>query len=315
MTLLDQPGLDPDLLARAKADDAGARRVALIQAYDDAERYRDLFVAAARDPDAGVRLEAARGLEGLTTEAAVGALVALLDDADADVCATAAEALSEIPVRDVGPMLVRHLSAATGAARGALLAALRELRLPEALEPARAALHDALPDVRREAIGVLGYLQDESAAPDLAERATRDDSAVVRRTAVGALAFSQAPQAREAIIAALNDGDWQTREAAAETVGRMRAREAVTALIAALSDSFWQVRLKATQALGLIGDAGAARALVAAFDHPIGNLRREVVNALATLQTPEASALFEKAASDPDIDVRKAVARALATRR
>lgn len=235
MTLLDQPGLDPDLLARAKAADAGARRVALIEAYDEAELYRDLFVAAARDPDAGVRIEAARGLEGVTTEAAVGALVALLEDSDEEVRAVAAEALSEIPVRDAGPLLVRHLSATTGAARGALLAALRELRLAEALEPARDALTDALPDVRREAIGVLGYLQDERAADDLAQSATRDNSAAVRRAAVGALAFSQAPAARAAIVAALDDPDWQTREAAAETLGRMRAREAVAALIASLS--------------------------------------------------------------------------------
>ena len=137
----------------------------------------------------------------------------------------------------------------------------------------------------------------------------------MRRSAIGALAYSRAAAARAAAIAALKDSDWQAREMAAATLGRIRSRESVPALTETLVDEFWQVRLKAAAALGEIGDESAAEPLIEAFEHPIGNLRREVVQALDALATPKAVPLFRKAAQDSDIDVRKAAERALARTR
>lgn len=308
---IDDSRRDAGLVLRARSQDPEQRRVALMEAIDDAERYRDLFTTAARDPDAGVRLEAACGLEGATDEASLAALIGLLDDTDEEVQEAAREALSELPTREAGPLLVRHLASATGAAQAALLSAVRKLRLPEALTPALAALSDPLPAVRREAVAVLGYLQDERATPAIAQSAVGDESPPVRRSAIGALAFSQTSVARDAAMTALRDTDWQAREMAATTLARIRSSASVPALERALTDEFWQVRLKAAFALGQIGDASAAESLIAAFEHPVGNLRREIVQALDSLSTPKAIPLFEWALSDSDIDVRKAAARGL----
>ncbi|WP_234085100.1 HEAT repeat domain-containing protein, partial [Azonexus sp. R2A61] len=118
------------------ADDATVRRVALLQIADFADEYPVPFVAASRDPDAGVRLEAARALEATADGEAVAALGALLTDADPEVAAAAAVSLGEILDPAAAPALLDLLAVADGAARVPVLAGLRRLRAPAALAPA-----------------------------------------------------------------------------------------------------------------------------------------------------------------------------------
>ena len=71
---------------------------------------------------------------------------------------------------------------------------IKELRRPESLKPAVAALSDPDPSVREQAVAVIGWLKLEESLPALIERLSRR-GAVVRRSAVAALGFSASPHA------------------------------------------------------------------------------------------------------------------------
>ena len=88
------------------------------------------------DPDASVRLEAVRALEGESAAPAVNALVDRLDDEDEDVAEAAATSLAEILDPIAAPVLLARLDGTQGITRAAILAGLRKLRFPPALTPA-----------------------------------------------------------------------------------------------------------------------------------------------------------------------------------
>lgn len=252
------------LRAALTEPDPSLRRLAVIAAADFADEAPALFVAAAADPDPGVRLEAARALEASPDPGAVAALGKLLTDEDDEVRRAAAESLGEILDETAAPLLLPLLAAAeTPFARAALLAALRKLRAADALQPALNALADENAAVRREAAGVLAYLRNDAALAPLAERLAADADDEVRRVVAGALGFSDAPTAAAALAAALRDPDWQVREAAAATLTKLAPSSALSDLIAAVADANWQVAVKAAAALGRIADPAAAPARAA----------------------------------------------------
>ena len=74
--------------------------------------------------------------------------------------------------------------------RAAALHAVRALRVNEAFEPALQSLHHDDAVVRREAVGVLGYLKNPPAIGALTQAAVHDPDPEVRRVAVGALGYA-----------------------------------------------------------------------------------------------------------------------------
>jgi HEAT repeat protein len=290
--------------------DPDIRRLAVAQSADLAHDAPALFAHASRDPNAGVRLEAVRALEGEGAAEAVAALADRLEDSDPDVASAAAESLGEILDSHAGPILLQRLDHAYGAAKAALLAALRKLRLPAAATPAIAALGDPSPAVRREAVGVLAYLRDDQAVSALSDRAVHDPDTEVRRAAIGGLRFA-AERALPAVLHGLRDSDWQNREEAAVTLAKLNLPDATDGLIAALDDSYWQVRVKAAVALGSLQASSAVPALIATLAHPLTNVRKEAANALGAIGDPEAAVALRALLQDSDIEVRKAAARAL----
>jgi HEAT repeat protein len=305
------PGLDDA--------DPARRRVALLQIAEFADDYPQLFIAASRDADAGVRLEAARALEGNAHPAALAALLVLLDDIDAEVAVAARDALAEVRDPGAGQMLLEWLDKgrdeASAARLSALLAALRKLRLPGVLAPALALLEHPAPTVRREAVGALAYLRDPAALPALTARLRGDADPVVRRAAAGALVFAPDDATGKilpALSGALADADWQVREEATVTLGKLSHPATLDSLLRALADPAWEVRLKAAHALGRLRDIAAVPALSAALTHPVSNLRKEAAAALGAIGSPDATAVLDIAARhDTDIEVRKTAARAL----
>jgi HEAT repeat protein len=310
-TLNDEDSEVAALRAALLHPDPDIRRLAVAQTADLAHDEPALFASASRDADAGVRLEAVRALEGEGAADAVVALAERLDDSDPDVAAAAAQSLGEILDPEAGPILLERLQRAEGAAKAAILAALRKLRLPNAVAAAIAALSDPLPAVRREAIGVLAYLRDEQAVPALSDRAVHDADAEVRRTAIGGLRFA-AERALPTFLQGLQDSDWQNREEAAVTLAKLNLADAADALIAALDDSYWQVRLKAAVALGGFKARSAVPELIQTLAHPVANLRKEAANALGSIGDRRAAAALSQLLQDSDIEVRKAGTRALA---
>jgi HEAT repeat protein len=301
------------LITALENPDPQIRRIGILQAADAAHEYPQWFARASRDVDAGVRLEAVRALEGDATPDGVDALVDRLGDADPEIRQVAAESLAEIRDTAAGVTLLARLESAQGLAKAAILAGLRKLRLSEAFGPAVAALTDPLAIVRREAVGVLGYLRDSRALPALAERVSQDSDAEVRRAAVGALAFGDGEAVLSGLLQGLRDADWQTREESAVTLARLQPIGAADGLIVALAgDDYWQVRLKAANALGKLKETRAVPGLIETLSHPIGNLRKEAADALGAIGHPDAVPALTAALTDSDVEVRKVAERALA---
>ncbi len=166
-------------------------------------------------------------------------------------------------------------------------------------------LQHANATVRREAVGVLGYLQDAENLPKLMAIAANDTDPEVRRTAVGTLVFGEACQVSDALVHALQDAYWQVRTEAAKGLGRLKIMDAVEPLIDATRDPLWQVRERAAEALGKLGLVGAIPALGACLDNDNGNLRKTAVAALGEIAHPDGLGWVDKAMQDPDPDVRK----------
>ncbi|MDR9029069.1 hypothetical protein FEP55_04427 [Burkholderia multivorans] len=206
-------------------------------------------------------------------------------------------------------MLCRWADRAEPSVRAAVLRGLRELRDPDAYAPALRALEDGTAAVRAEAVAVLGWLKDARALAPLARIATADADAAVRRIAVGALGFAASGDAdvADALLVALRDREWQVREEAAATLGKLRIAAARAPLVTALDDDYWQVRLRAARALGQLRDAAAAPAVAALLAHSISNLRKEAALALGELRDPASLPALHAALDDRDPEVRKAV--------
>ncbi len=119
------------------------------------------------------------------------------------------------------------------------------------------------------------------------------------------------PVARAALLAALRDADWQVREEAAATLGKLLDPAGGEGLIDALSrDTYWEVRLKAANALGRLKAPAAVPALLAALEHAVSNLRKEAANALEAIGDRSALPRLRRAAAeDPDLEVRKTAQR------
>lgn len=295
-------------------NDAEVRRIAVLDLMDiDEDDISPFLIMALRDSDAGVRVEAARLLEGFETLPAVQALIAVLDDTDHEVAEAAAASLSELKDRAMSqPMLEALAGQVNPAKQAALLRALRALRDPNAYAPALAALQSPSSEVRCAGVGVLGYLRNPTALPQIAQIVTNDPDPEVRRIAVGALGYTpDATMVTTTLVTALHDTYWQVREEAAATLGKLKAINAAGDLVRVMSDEYWQVRVKATRSLGKMKARIALPALIAALGHVISNLRKEAAIALGEVGDKSAILALEKALQDPDPDVRKLAQLAL----
>ncbi|WP_061164888.1 HEAT repeat domain-containing protein [Caballeronia temeraria] len=310
------PLLDTALAARFANADATVRRLAVIDAADlEDEAWLPLLAdALRRDTNADVRRTAAQRLGAWDTDEAVDALCAALVDADIGTREAAADSLTALKDPIAGERLLPHLDDANADAftRAALLRALRELRLQQAAEPALAALSDTSASVRREAIGVLGWLRHAHALPHLKQLARTDESTQVRHAAVGALGFATDESVLETLTQALSDEEWRVREEAAATLGKLRLGAARHALESALADDYWQVTLQAARALGRLRDVASTHAVAELLTFPISNVRKEAALALGELGDTEALAVLDAALGDGDPEVRKAARIAIA---
>jgi len=140
--------------------------------------------AAVADDDARVRLRTAQVAPQLGRAATNASLLALLADDDAWVAEAAAFAIGEHP-------------RPTRAAIDALVTATRS--------------HDD-PLVREAAVAALGARGDASTLPAVLHAC--DDKPAIRRRAVLALAAFDGPEVEARLQAALEDRDWQVRQAA-----------------------------------------------------------------------------------------------------
>jgi HEAT repeat protein len=305
-----------NLQLRLASEDAGVRRVAVIEFADSGEDglLPTLVTLLRNDPDPALRAEVARALEGSGGDEVVVALAEALRD-ESPVREAAAASLAELKDATAAVRLIPYAGDHDAFVCAAALRGLKELRLTAAAAPAMAALSRAEAAARREAIGVLGWLKHAAALPLIARTAVADADPEVRRAATGALGLAApaSDTALEALRVALADAVWAVREEAATTLGKFRDGNGViaTALRGAMADDHWQVRLRCARTLGRLRDRDARPLLTEALLHPAGNLRKEAAIALGEIGDPAAAAALEVAGADPDPEVRKAARLAL----
>jgi HEAT repeat protein len=179
---------DPrELGARATGDpEATVRSVALATLVRTAPRRvsAPVWRRAAHDPDARVRRRAAEVAPKLGLAATCAVLIELLADSDAWVAEAAAYAIGEHP----------------RASRAAITAL------------SRAAADQADPLVREAAVAGLGAQGDPVTLAVVL--AACSDKPAIRRRAVLALAAFEGDEVEAQLRAALDDPDWQVRQAA-----------------------------------------------------------------------------------------------------
>lgn len=171
--------------ARAALTDADAKvRAAALSALSRIGELREGEVEAAiADPDATVR----RRICELSTHTPPGAFTMLLNDADPAVVEAAAFACGEQEIALAVDALVE------------------------------VATDHGDPLCRESAVAALGVLGLESGLPAVLKATT--DVAAVRRRAVIALSNFDGAEATEALQHALQDRDWQVRQAAEDVLG------------------------------------------------------------------------------------------------
>ena len=174
-----------DALARRDGD-ATVRATALAALVNRGPRSlgAETWGVAVGDPDPRVRLRAAQVAPRLRRAARNDALLTLLGDGDAWVAEAAAYAIGEHP-------------RPSAKARAALVAA---------------ATSHADPLVREAAVAALGAIGDPSTLPAVLHAC--DDKPAIRRRAVLALAAFDGDDVEARLHAALEDRDWQVRQAA-----------------------------------------------------------------------------------------------------
>jgi len=302
-----------DLQPRLEDADPVVRRIAVIALADleDPDSLPWLVATLKHDPAASVRAEAARLLEAWEEQPVVAGLCEALADTDAQVREAAAQSLSQLKTEAAGRWVLPWARHADPFVRASALRALRELRLADSAEVAREALQDAAADIRREAVGILGWLKHTEALADLARHLANDDDLEVRRMAAGAIGFASTPAVTDALTAALGDPHWRVREEAASTLGKVGDDGAGPALVAAADDAYWQVRLRAVRSLGRLKYRPARAAVEALLAHSISNLRKESALALGEFGDARALPALWAAENDGDPEVRKAVRIAL----
>ncbi|HEV8063462.1 MAG TPA: HEAT repeat domain-containing protein [Acidimicrobiales bacterium] len=165
------------------------------------------------DPDEAVRATALGALARLGGVTASLAARALADPSPA-VRRRAAELAVDMAGADFKPLLEDDDAAVVEAA----CFALGEVRDAGAVARlAEVAAEHADPLCRESAVAALGAIGDRSALPAIL--AALKDKPAVRRRAVIALAPFEGDQVRAALTRALDDRDWQVRQAAEDLLG------------------------------------------------------------------------------------------------
>ena len=244
-----------------------------------------LIALQKKDPSPQVRYAALRALCHLEGAPEVGvAFVEALGDKDSDIC--------------------------EGAARG-----LRGCKDPRAVRGLIGALGHSDADVRSEAATSLGSIGDLSAVAPLAGL-VNDPEYHVRKSVILALraladAGVEDPTIADAIVAALEDSDFEVRLLATVSVSHTRGSRATAALLGLLQGSYEKNKWYAARALGEIGDKGAVDPLIEMLKAPAGNQRSVAAFALGLLGDSRAVPPLLDALKDPDEKVRASAADSL----
>ena len=153
---------------------------------------------------------------------------------------------------------------------------------------------------------------DRSLIAPIAKVAESDESPEVRAHAITVLSRSEADQAGDTVIGALDDDCEDVRLAAMKAAGRLALKDTVPALLRMLDHDEAEVRADVVWALDRIGDVGAASALRDCLGDEDFYVRWAAARALENLWENENVPALEAAAHDENTIVAVAALETLA---
>jgi len=328
-----------------------------------ADSLRSLGWEPATDRLRAIQLVALRQFEEAAKLGAVSVapLLSVLKGMDGKARRGAAEALAKIPWQPEDDFQRAYYLAALGhwpevaklgpvaAVEPLLLAGanptIQSLGVP-AIPPLCAALKSPNREVRRRALGMLGKFPSDSRVVDSLIQALKDEDAMTRSIAAGALGKSGDPRAVAPLIEALKDSDTFMRHRAAIALGelgdprgiglliealkdrdpdvkwgagfalkQLSSKGATEQLVARLADKDARTRALAAEALANMRDARAIEPAIAVLNDPNPEVRLVAVGTLGSLRDPRAVQPLIGRLQDPDPTVRSRAANGLASQR
>ena len=231
------------------------------------------------------RRMAAMQLGRMRNPASVQELMKVLEkDPDFGVRAQAAESLGNLRDRKATPALIKALGDKNRNVRASVIVAFGYLRDRSAVEPLinYYKTEDDL-GLRISALNVLGVLGDARALP-LMIQTLKDKNARIRTIAAQALGRLRKPEATKPLLEAAKDPDRNVRLYSVRSLGLLGDKSATKGLEKLLEkekDNF--VKVEIARSLGLLGsDAGFDVALEAAKS-PDKNMKKSGIRALAAI--------------------------------
>lgn len=276
------------------------------------------------DPSDVVRNKAAIAM-GKFNQAAVPILENLLGNADQQIRYTAVMALRTMG-ETARPLLLKSTRDISARVRRLIAETLLELQPPE-IESLLNFLRDPSDDIRSYIAWKLGDLGNDKTAEKAAMRRNiaaalgqvlTDPSDHVRMYASFSLSRmrSEAFEALDALIAALQDREWYVRKNAASALAQIGspASKAIPALANALRDETWDVKHEAMRALRLINASQAIPEMLKVFQDTNRHVRNYIAQTLGWMGNEANIAIpsLIAALSDPHEEVRESAIQALA---
>jgi HEAT repeat protein len=203
---------------------------------------------------------------------------------------------------------VAHSASIGRLAQGQAIGLLGALNTPSALDALMALLIES-DSILRSAVDAALASAGPVALSRLQEALSNPDEQV-RSRATETLSYS-GPAAMKAAISGLEASDPRQRAAAARVLGTLRARDARDALVARLDDPQQAVRVAAAWALGRVGTRDLISALEAHLATPDAELRATLAHSLGSIRHIQALPALTQLLDDPVPHVRAAAAEAL----
>lgn len=158
-------------------------------------------------------------------------------------------------------------------------------------------IHSTEKEIALTACWVAGLLDDKRAIDPLLEIAmTEDADTDLRRVAIGSLGFLRNKKVISTLIAIMQkDADTGIRRAAAYSLGWYSGKNAAQALIHTMENQSEDisVRARATEALGILGETVAVLPLINALQSTIPEIRFWAAYSLGQLRDPRALPYLE----------------------